>query len=258
MRLRNKIALITGGSTGIGLATARRFIAEGANVVITGRRRDALNSATNSLGKNILAVRSDVVDLDERNRLFDKIAREFGRLDILFANAGIARHASVAEASEAMFAETMQINVTGVFLTVQAALPFMGKGSSIVLNGSVSATVGSPGAGFYAASKGAIRSMSRAMASELAPRGIRVNVVVPGLIRTPIWEQATTPASDERDTRLQQGVPLDRWGDSDEVANAVLFLASDEASYVHGASLSWMAAFLDAPTGRQDTGTEEI
>jgi len=240
MKLKTKTALITGGNSGIGLATARLFVAEGARVVITGRNQTTLDAAAAKLGPNALAFNSDVLDSKARDVLFATIKEKFGHLDIVFANAGIGNMGSIEETSEATFDETLRTNVTGTFLTIQAALPLLRAGASIILNGSIAPITGfPPGAGFYAASKGALRAMSRSMAAELAPRGIRINVVAPGFIQTPIWERVPVPADvmTALTKRLLGSVPLDRWGQAEEVAKAVLFLASDDSSYVHGSEI---------------------
>jgi NAD(P)-dependent dehydrogenase (short-subunit alcohol dehydrogenase family) len=240
MKLKGKTALITGGNSGIGLATAQLFMAEGARVAITGRNQTTLDAAATKLGSKALAFNADVLDSKARGVLFDTIIEKFGHLDIVFANAGIGHMGSIEETSEATFDEVLRTNVTGAFLTIQAVLPLLRAGGSIVLNGSIAPIVGFPfGAGYYAASKGGIHAMSRSMAAELAPRGIRINVVVPGFIQTPIWERVPGPADvvNALTERLLGSVPLDRWGQAEEVAKAVLFLASDDSSYVHGSEI---------------------
>jgi NAD(P)-dependent dehydrogenase (short-subunit alcohol dehydrogenase family) len=240
MKLKTKTALITGGNSGIGLATARLFVAEGARVAITGRNQTTLDAAAAKLGSSALAFNADVLDSKARDVLFATIKEKFGHLDIVFANAGIGGVASIEETSEAKFDEFLRTNVTGAFLTIKAALPLLRAGASIILNGSIAPITGfPPGAGFYAASKGGLHAMSRSMAAELAPRGIRINVVVPGFIQTPIWERNQVPADvvTALTERLLKSVPLDRWGQAEEVAKAVLFLASDDSSYVHGSEI---------------------
>jgi len=240
MKLKTKTALITGGNSGIGLATARLFAAEGARVAITGRNQTTLDAAVAKLGPNSLAFNSDVLDSKARNVLFATIKEKFGHLDIVFANAGIANMGSIEETSEATFDEVLRTNVTGAFLTIQAALPLLRAGASIILNGSIAPITGFPsGAGFYAASKGGLHAMSRSMAAELAPRGIRINVVAPGFIQTPGWERIPAPADvmTALTKRLLGSAPLDRWGQAEEVAKVVLFLASDDSSYVHGSEI---------------------
>ncbi len=240
MRLKTKTALITGGNSGIGLATARLFIAEGARVAITGRNQTTLDAAAAKLGPSALAFNADVLDSKARDVLFATIKEKFGHLDIVFANAGIGGPGSIEETSEAVFDEVLRTNVTGTFLTSQAALPLLRAGGSIILNGSIAPSVGIPnGAGFYAASKGGLHAMSRSMAGELASRGIRINVVAPGFIQTPMWERVPLPADamNAITKRLLGSVPLDRWGQAEEIAKAVFFLASDDSSYVHGSEI---------------------
>jgi NAD(P)-dependent dehydrogenase (short-subunit alcohol dehydrogenase family) len=240
MRLKGKVALVTGGNSGIGLATARLFVAEGARVVVTGRNEGTLTVAAKELGESTIAIKSDVTDANARAALFDMIREKFGRLDIVFANAGMVKGGPIADVSEAVFDEVLKTNVTGVFLTVQAALPLLRAGASIILNGSVAASGGFfPGAGPYAASKAGIRGMCQSMAAELGSRGIRINVVVPGAIDTQLWGQHLLPpdAAAARFKRIQAKVPLNRWGGPDDIARAVLFLASDDSSYVHGSEL---------------------
>jgi NAD(P)-dependent dehydrogenase (short-subunit alcohol dehydrogenase family) len=239
MKLQSKTALITGGNSGIGLATAQLFIAEGARVAITGRSQKTLDAAAKGLGSNALAFNADVLDSKARDVLFATIKEKFGHLDIVFANAGVGHGGAIEETSEATFDQVLRTNVTGAFLTIQAALPLLQAGASIILNGSVAPITGfPPGAGFYAASKGGLHAMSRSMAAELAPRGIRINVVAPGFIQTPGWERLPVPHVVTALTkRLLGSVPLDRWGQAEEVAKVVLFLASDDSSYVHGSEI---------------------
>src|SRR5580704_2796030 len=237
MRLKGKCALITGGNSGIGLATARRFVAEGARVAITGRDAATLAAAANELG--VTAIKSDVLDTQARSSLFDRVKNEFGHLDILFANAGIAKFSPIEETLEKDFDDVLRTNVTAVFLTVQAALKLMDAGASIILNGSMAATTGSSQSSAYAASKAGVRAMCRSLAGELSPRGIRVNAVVSGVIETPIWQRTAVPpeAAAARERRLQAMIPLNRVGRAEDIANAVLFLASDEAAYIQGTEL---------------------
>jgi NAD(P)-dependent dehydrogenase (short-subunit alcohol dehydrogenase family) len=240
MRLEGKTALVTGGNSGIGLATARLFIAEGARVAITGRSRTTLHAAAKELGKNLLAFQADALDTKACETVFKTIKEQFGHLDVVFANAGIGKAASIAETSEELFDEVLRVNLTGSFLTVKSALPLLRSGSSIILNGSVGAFVGyPPGAGFYAASKGGMHSMTRAMATELSPLGIRINIVAPGPIKTRISERSGLPAEQVAAIRrkLQSTVPLGRLGEAEEVAKVVLFLASDDSSYVHASEI---------------------
>jgi NAD(P)-dependent dehydrogenase (short-subunit alcohol dehydrogenase family) len=199
MQLKGKCAPITGGNSGIGLATARRFVAEGARVAIRGHDAPTLAAAANELG--LTAIRSDVLEAQARSSLFDRIKDEFGHLDILFANAGIAKFSPIEETLEKDFDDVLRTNVTTAFLTVHAALRLMGPGASIVLNGSMAATTGSSESSAYAASKAGVGAMCRSLAGELSPRGIRVNAVVPGVIETPIWERNGRTARSRCGTR---------------------------------------------------------
>jgi len=237
MRLAHKTALITGGNSGIGLATARLFVAEGARVAIVGRDKKTLDAAAEALGGEVLALQADVTDTDATERAAAATAERFGKLDVVFANAGVAGLSPLGKTSPAAFDAIIRTNVTGAFFTIQAALPHLNDGASIVLNGSVHAVLGVPGYSAYAAAKGGIRSMTRSLASELAPRGIRVNQVTPGGTRTPIWSPYATSddARDALEARIARSIPLGRVGHADEVAKAVLYLASDDASNVTGA-----------------------
>ncbi len=190
MRLANKTALITGGNSGIGLATARLFVAEGAKVVITGRNQATLDAAAKELGPNAFAVVADATDVAATEAAIGKGAEKFGKYDIVFANAGIAGNTPIGGTTLAAFESVIRTNITSVFFTVQAAAPYLNDGASIILNGSVISVLGNPGYAAYAASKAGVRAMARVMASELSPRGIRVNVVAPGAARTPIWNGA--------------------------------------------------------------------
>jgi NAD(P)-dependent dehydrogenase (short-subunit alcohol dehydrogenase family) len=193
MRLKNKTALITGGNSGIGLATAKLFVAEGAKVVITGRNQATLDAAAKELGPNAFAVAADATDIAATEAAIKKGAEKFGKYDVVFANAGIAGGTPLGSATREIYENVISTNVTAVFFTVQAALPYLNDGASIVLNGSVISVLGNPGYAAYAASKAGVRAMARVMASELSPRNIRVNVVQAGAIRTPIWGALATP-----------------------------------------------------------------
>src|SRR3954453_23445697 len=210
VRLINKTALITGGNSGIGLATARLFAAEGARVAITGRNQATLEAAAKELGPNALAIAADATDIAATEAAIDQAVKKFGKLDILFANAGIAGNTPVGGTTLAAFEQVIRTNLTAVFFTVQAALPHLNDGASIILNGSVISVLGNPGYSAYAASKAGVRAMSRVMASELSPRGIRVNVISPGAIRTPIWGAATaTPEAEKAlEERIAKATPL--------------------------------------------------
>ncbi|MCE4062153.1 SDR family oxidoreductase [Pandoraea sputorum] len=240
MRLTGKIALITGGSSGIGLATARRFAQEGAEVIITGRRESSLESARAELGERVSAWRSDVMNAADRSCLFAEIEQRFGHIDVIFANAGAVKTGTISDMTEATFNDILHANITSVFLTVQGALPLLREGSSIVVNGSVAASAGFfPGAGAYAASKAGVHGMVQAMAAELSQSGIRINTVVPGIVKTPLWGDHKLPESvaQERADRMKARVPLNRWATPDEIAGVVLFLASEDARYLQGTEI---------------------
>jgi NAD(P)-dependent dehydrogenase (short-subunit alcohol dehydrogenase family) len=251
MRLNDKTALITGGNSGIGLATAKAFIAEGARVAITGRNRDTLAAAARELGPQAIALQADATDIAATEKAVADAVQAFGRLDIVFANAGITGRTPLGASTPETFEQVLRTNITAVFFTLQAALPHLNDGASIVLNGSVMSQLGSPGSAAYAASKAGVRGMSRVLATELAPRGIRVNVVSPGATRTPIWDGAapTAAAKAQLEARLAGIIPLGRLGEADEIAKTVLFLASDDASYINGAELFVDGGSNGAPLG---------
>jgi NAD(P)-dependent dehydrogenase (short-subunit alcohol dehydrogenase family) len=238
-RFNGKIAVVTGGSSGIGLATACRFIADGARVVITGRNQEALDAAVAKLGDRAKGVRGDVANLGDLDRLFAWVREQYGRVDVLFANAGIAPLVPSDAVTEEHFDTLFNTNVRGLFFTVQKALPLLAEGASVVLNASVVAQSGLPNTSIYSATKAAVRSLGRTLAAELAPRGIRVNVVSPGLIETPFWGKVGL-SRDEVDAfgeQVVQQTPLGRPGKPEEIAATVAFLASDDASYFTGADL---------------------
>ncbi len=252
MKLEGKTALITGGSSGIGLATARLFLAEGAKVAITGRNKATLDAAVESLGsKNVLAVQADATSAESTEKAVAAVVKAFGKIDVVFANAGSASQLTpLGSTSIDAFDSILRVNVTGSFVTIQAALPHLGGGASVILNGSVHAVLGSPGWSAYAASKAAVRAMTRNLAAELAPRGIRVNQVTPGGTRTPIWSPFA-PQGDVAalEKHISRAVPAGRFGDPDEIAKAVLYLASDDSSYVQGAELVIDGGLTGAPSG---------
>jgi NAD(P)-dependent dehydrogenase (short-subunit alcohol dehydrogenase family) len=251
MRLANKTALITGGNSGIGLATARLFVAEGARVAITGRNQKTLDAAAQELGSNLLAIAADITDLAATEAVMDQVVSTFGKLDVLFANAGIAGNTPVGATTLAAFERVIVTNLTAVFFTVQSAVAHLNEGASIILNGSVISVLGSPGYSAYAASKAGVRAMARVMASELSPRGIRVNVISPGAIRTPIWGAATATAEAEKalEDRIAKATPLRGIGEPDHVAKAVLFIASDDSAHVQGQELFVDGGASAAPSG---------
>ncbi len=239
-RFEGKLAVITGGNSGIGLATAKQFHDEGAKVAISGRDQKTLDAAVKTIGSDILAVKADVAKLADLDKFFAQISAKFGKIDALFANAGIAKFAPAAASSEQLFDETFDINVKGMFFTLQKALPLLNDNAGIVLNASVVSTKGSPATSIYSASKAAVRSLARTFAAELVDRAIRVNVVSPGPIYTPILEKSGMPQSgiDAFVEQVTNRVPMKRLGTPEEVAHAVLFLASNEASYITGVDLN--------------------
>lgn len=251
MRLSGKTALITGGNSGIGLATARAFIHEGAKVAITGRDQTTLDEAARSLGPNALALRADITDPSANEAAIRAAAEAFGHLDIVVANAGIAGNTPVGSTTAQQFERIMATNVTGVFLTVQAAAPYLRKGASVILIGSVHAVLGMPGYSAYAASKGAVRAMTRVLASELSPAGVRVNVVVPGATRTPIWSRDNRDpnALANLEPRVALSAPTGRISEAEEIANTILFLASDDATNIQGAEIVVDGGVTAAPSG---------
>ena len=251
MRLKNKTALITGGNSGIGLETARLFVAEGAKVIITGRNQQTLEAAAKELGPNALAVVADATDVAATEAAIRKGVEKFGKLDIVFANAGIPGSTPVGATQVAAFEQVLRTNITAVFFTVQAAVAHMNDNGSIVLNGSVISVLGNPGYAAYAASKAGVRAMARVMASELSPRGIRVNVVAPGAIRTPIWGAAIATAEAEKafEARIGRTTPLGHIGEPEHIAKTVLFLASDDAAHVQGQELFVDGGATASPAG---------
>jgi len=251
MRLANKTALITGGNSGIGLATARLFLAEGARVAIVGRNKKTLDAAAEMLGADVLAIQADVTDVESTERAVATTAERFGKLDVVFANAGVTELSPLGRTSLEAFEQIIRTNLTAVFFTVQAALPHLNDRASIILNGSVLAVMGMPGWSAYAAAKGGVRTMTRNLASELAPRGIRVNQVTPGGTRTPIWSRLapTDDAMAALEARIARSVPLARMGEAEDVAKAVLYLASGDAAYVTGTEIVVDGGTTGAPQG---------
>ena len=251
MRLANKTAFITGGNSGIGLATARLFVAEGARVAITGRNQKTLDAAAQELGRNALAIAADTTDVAATEAAVQQAVNNFGKLDILFANAGVAGNTPLGGTTIAAFERVIRTNLTAVFFTVQAAIAHLNDGASIILNGSVISVLGSPGYSAYAASKAGVRAMARVMVSELSPRGIRVNVISPGAIRTPIWGAATATPEAERalEERIAKATPLRGLGEPDHISKAVLFLASDDSAHVQGQELFVDGGASASPSG---------
>ena len=231
-KLKGKVAVITGGTTGIGLATAKLFVAEGAYVFITGRRQKELDEAVKGIGNNVTGIRGDVASLADLDRLYDAV-RAKGRIDIVFANAGVGEFVLLEKLTEEQFDKVFNINVKGLLFTVQKALPLLNDGGSIILTGSIAGIKGTPAFGVYGASKAAVRSLVRGWTMELKDRRIRSNVISPGPIDTPIF----APQPKEAIDRLVATIPMGRLGQPEEVAKAVLFLASDDSSFVTGTEL---------------------
>ena len=238
-KLEGKTALITGGNSGIGLATAKRFVSEGAYVFITGRREPELAAAVKEIGSNVTAVQGDVSNLGDLDRLFAQIRREKGKLDVVFANAGVAKYAALGTITEEFFDSIFDINVKGVLFTVQKALPLLSDGASIILNASVVGSKGFASNSVYSATKAAVRSFARTLTTDLKDRRIRVNAVSPGATDTPGLNGllASSETGQQRLKMISSTVPLGRLGTPDEIAKAVVFLASDDSSYITGAEL---------------------
>ncbi|MRW86075.1 SDR family oxidoreductase [Pseudoduganella sp. FT26W] len=240
MKLANKIALVTGGTTGIGFATAQRFAEEGATVIITGRREAELQAAAEAIGHGATGLRIDSTSMADLDRLYATIAQRHGRLDVLFANAGGGTMLPLGAITEEHYHDTFDRNVKALLFTVQKAIPLLSQGASVILTGSTAATMGTPAFSVYAASKAAVRSFARNWILDLKDRGVRVNTIVPGPVRTPGLVDLAGP-----DAAQQQGlldylatqVPMGRVGEAGEIASAVTFLASDDASFVNGAEL---------------------
>ena len=238
--LKNKVAVITGGSSGIGLATAKEFINNGARVVIFGRGKQALEEAVKGLGSNSFAVQGDVCKLSDLDKLFSETKSKFGGIDVLFVNAAQAKLAPIAETTEAFFEEMMNINFKGAYFSLQRAIPYLNNNASVIITTSWLNSIGFGGSSLLGASKAALRSVVRVASAELVGKGIRVNAVSPGAIETPLWGKIGLPdkvlkAAGEA---ISNQIPVRRWGKPEEIAKTVLFLASDDSSYIVGSELA--------------------
>lgn len=233
MKLKDKVAVITGGTSGMALATAKLFVEEGAYVFITGRDKERLDKAVKEVGKNVTGVKGDAASLEDLDRLYDTVKKEKGKIDILFASAGRGDFGAIGDITEKHFDEIFNLNVRGTLFSVQKALPLFNDGGSIILNGSIAAVKGFPGLGVYNASKAAVRSFARTWTMDLKPRNIRVNVLSPGTIDTPILD----PFSQETKDYFVSLIPMGRMGRPEEIATVALFLASDDSSFVTGIDL---------------------
>jgi len=249
MRFIDKTALITGGNSGIGFATAKLLITEGARVAITGRDRAKLDEAVSALGANALGIQADLDDPTAIDSVIKQVSDAYGSLDIVFANAGISGPTPLGSTTAAAFEAILRTNLTGVFLTVQAALPLMSSGGSIVLNGSVMRELGRAGTAAYSASKAGITGMAKVFAGELVQRGIRVNTVIPGGTRTPIWTRGARVGAtiDGTEEALSPAIPMGRFAAAEEVAEAVAFLASNGASGITAAEIVVDGGTIGAP-----------
>ena len=239
-RLEGKVAVVTGGNSGIGLASAKRLLDEGARVAIAGRSQKTLDEAQKYLGNGTLAVQTDVAKLADLDKLYTAVSKKLGKIDVLFVNAGVANFAPFADTTEQVYDTNFDINAKGAFFTIQKAIPFLNDGASIILNTSVAGQKGFGTAGSYAATKAALRSFARTAASELVGRNIRVNTVAPGPIETPIFGRLglEKSAADEVAKGFASLVPMKRLGQPEEVAGAVAFLASSDSSYITGVEIN--------------------
>ena len=239
-RLEGKVAVVTGGNSGIGLATAKRFQEEGARVAISGRSKKTLDDAVRTIGNGVVAIQADVAKLEELDKLYAEVSRKLGKIDVLFVNAGVAKFGTIAEMPESAYDEQFDINVKGAYFTIQKALPLLNDGASIILNTSVADSQGQVGTSVYSATKAALRSLARTAAAELVGRGIRVNTVAPGPIVTPIFGRIglSQEGADEFAKQIVAKVPMKRFGQPEEVAATVAFLASQDASYITGVEIN--------------------
>ncbi|WP_394782323.1 SDR family oxidoreductase [Undibacterium sp.] len=240
-KLQGKVAVITGGTSGMGLATAKRFVKEGAFVFIMGRRQAELDAAVKSIGDNVVGVQGDIANLADLDKLYATVKAQKGHLNIVFANAGLGEFAAIGDITEAHFDKTFNANVRGTVFTVQKALPLLKDGGSVILTGSIASVKGIPSFGVYSATKAAIRSFARTWTNDLKDRRIRTNVISPGTIDTPILD----PLPKEAIAAILSGVPMGRMGTSDEIASTAVFLASDDSSFISGIEL-----FVDGGTAQ--------
>jgi len=238
-KLEGKVAVVTGGNSGIGLATAKEFMDQGAQVVITGRDQQTLEDAKRVLGDGVEVVRSDTSNLTDIDKLFAVVKEKFGKIDVLFVNAGVGKFVPLESVTEDFFDSIMDINFKGAYFTIQKALPLLNDNASIVLNASINAYIGMPNSSVYAASKAALITLARTLSAELVDRGIRVNVVSPGPVRTPIFGKLgmDQDALDEILRNVKTQVPMKRFGRPEEIAKTVLFLASDDSSFLLGTEI---------------------
>ena len=238
-RFEGKVAMVTGGNSGIGLAAAKAFAREGAQVAVTGRDEGTLKNAEKEIGSGALAIRADAARIADLDAAMAKVRDRFKRIDALFVNAGIGKFVPIAEVTEAMFDEIVTINLKGAFFTVQKALPLMARGSAVVLNASINAHIGLPGTTVYGATKAAVVNMAKTMSADLAERGIRVNAVSPGPVETPIFGRVGISSEQSRQTKewLQNQTLVKRMAEPEEIAEAVLYLSSDVSSFVVGTEI---------------------
>ena len=238
-KLEGKVAVITGGNSGIGLATAKEFKEQGARVVITGRDQQTLDEAKREIGGDVLAIRSDTSSLTEIDKLFADVKEKFGRIDVLFVNAGVGKFAPVEDVTEELFDSIMDINFKGAYFTIQKALRHLNDNASIILNTSINAHIGMPNSSVYAASKAALITLARTLSAELVGRGIRVNAISPGPITTPIFNRLGLPPEvlEETVKSIREQVPMKRFGRPEEIAKTALFLASADSSFLLGTEI---------------------
>jgi len=239
-RFQQKVVIVTGGSSGIGLAAAKLFAEEGAHVYITGRRQAELDAAAAAIGPNVSAVQADASRLADLQQLYQRARTEHGRVDVVFANAGMVVSGAIGELSEEHYDKQFDVNVKGVLFTVQEALPLMGPGSTVVLNASIAASVGYPSSSLYSASKAAVRSFARSWTADLKDRGIRVNAISPGPTETQVFEASgyTAEQAEAAKQHLASSIPLGRMARAEEVARVVLFLASEDSSFMAGSEVT--------------------